>query len=166
MAAADSNGGGALARPPEVSGEPREAEPICEAWQLLFKLLRHFRSHWAGVHGQFDLTPVQGHVLALLEPGMPRPMSGLADLMGCDASNVTGLVDRLEMRRLLERRNAEHDRRVKMLALTAEGERLRSELMERLREPPEELRHLPRADQEALRDAVRRTLQAVGIPEE
>ena len=49
-------------------------------------------------------------------------MSGLAELLFCDASNVTGIADRLEARGLIERRSAGGDRRVKVLALTSAGE--------------------------------------------
>ena len=47
----------------------------------------------------------------------------------CDNSNVTGIADRLEAAGLVERRPAEHDRRVKTLVLTrrrASGVRARS----------------------------------------
>ena len=40
-------------------------------------------------------------------------MSALAHALHCDNSNVTGIVDRLEAAGLVERRAAEHDRRVK-----------------------------------------------------
>lgn len=42
-----------------------------------------------------------------------------------DPSNVTGIVDRLEARGLIERQHHATDRRVKHLALTPEGRRLR-----------------------------------------
>ncbi len=45
---------------------------------------------------------------------------------------LTGLVDRLHARGLLERRAGEADRRVKHLTLTAAGQRLRAELEARL----------------------------------
>ena len=55
-------------------------------------------------------------VLALLDE--PRPMGELAQHMHCDNSNMTGIVDRLAERGLVERRPAEGDRRVKLVALT------------------------------------------------
>jgi MarR family transcriptional regulator, organic hydroperoxide resistance regulator len=164
--AADGSGSRAARKPLARGQTEREGtEPICEAWRLLFSLLRSFRGRVGAVHAEFEVTPVQGHVLQLLEGG-PRPMSGLAEGLGCDASNVTGLVDRLEARGLVERRNAEHDRRVKLLALTVEGDRMRKALMDRLMEPPEAMLELPLADQKALRDALRRTLEAAGITPE
>ena len=51
---------------------------------------------------EFDLSGSQLHALYLL--GQPRSMGELAQRLVCDASNVTGLVDRLETRGLIERR--------------------------------------------------------------
>ena len=79
----------------------------------------------------------------------------MARWLTCDASNVTGIVDRLEARGLVERRPDPGDRRVKMLALTDEGVALRDEIVRRLAMPPEPLAALPRADQRALRDILR-----------
>ena len=66
----------------------------------------------------------------------PLPMRGLAALLVCDASNVTGIVDRLEARELVRREADPADRRVKMVMLTEEGERtvrlIRAELMSML----------------------------------
>jgi len=63
-------------------------------------------------------------------------MNGLAEALVCHASNVTGLVDKLEMRGLIERRSDESDRRVKMIALTRKGADVRARLVARLSEPP------------------------------
>jgi DNA-binding MarR family transcriptional regulator len=58
-------------------------------------------------------------------------MARLAETLSCDASNVTGLVDRLESRGLVERRPSQGDRRVKVLQLTSSGSRVRGELLRR-----------------------------------
>jgi MarR family transcriptional regulator, organic hydroperoxide resistance regulator len=68
----------------------------------------------------------------LIEPGRPLPMSRLADTLSCDASNVTGLIDRLESRGLLQRQPSTHDRRVKVLQLTPTGSRVRTQLLRRM----------------------------------
>jgi DNA-binding MarR family transcriptional regulator len=86
-------------------------------------------------------------------------MSGLAGALMCDASNVTGLVDRLEDRGLVERQSAPHDRRIKMLALTPAGARVRRELDARLGTAPPGLTALSPADQRALRDLLRRAVE-------
>ena len=73
-----------------------------------------------------DLTPIQAKVMLSL--GQPEPMRCLADELGCDPSNVTSLVDKLEERGLLTRAGAKEDRRVKVLAATAAGTKLREAL--------------------------------------
>src|ERR1700704_2114657 len=97
----------------------------CRAWQLLVRFFFAQRAHLPASGAEFDLSPVQCHVLHLIEPGRPLPMSRLADTLSCDASNVTGLVDRLEGRGLVQRQASARDRRVKDLHLTPTGARVR-----------------------------------------
>jgi DNA-binding MarR family transcriptional regulator len=85
-------------------------------------------------------------------------MRTLAALLGCDASNVTGIVDRLEARGLVTRRAAGHDRRVKELALTPDGVTARTLVIERLGEPPEPIARLSPSDQQALCTILRKAL--------
>lgn len=95
---------------------------------------------------ELDLTPAQAHLLLHLDPAHPVPMSELATALGCDASNVTGLVDRLEERKFIERRSASADRRVKMIAVTATGSKKRSRLLDRWYEAPPPIASLPERD--------------------
>ena len=74
------------------------------AWQLLVRFFFAQRERLPAAGDGLDLSPAQWHVLHLIEPEQPVPMGRLADTLGCDASNVTGLVDRLEARGLVERR--------------------------------------------------------------
>ena len=85
-------------------------------------------------------------------------MRELAVELVCDASNVTGLVDRLEKRGLLERRATEDDRRVKCVHLTPAGRRVREKLDRRFLEPPPAIAALNVADQNALREILDRAL--------
>jgi len=107
----------------------------CRAWQLLVKFFFAQREHLppGGPAGtDAGLSPAQCHVLHLIEPGRPLPMRQLAETLSCDASNVTGLVDRLEERGLVARRPSAQDRRVKELQLTPAGTRLRASLLRRM----------------------------------
>jgi len=104
----------------------------CRAWQLLMKFFFAQRAHLPSSGARFDLSPIQCHVLHLLEPRRPLPMSRLAGTLSCDASNVTGLVDRMESRGLVRRRSSPEDRRVKVLQLTATGARLRTQLLRQM----------------------------------
>src|SRR6186997_1841883 len=108
----------------------------CEAWQLLIQLFFAERANLPPLAAALELSPAQCHVLHLIEPGRPMPMGQLAETLACDASNVTGLVDRLESRGLVRRRPSAADRRVKVLDLTPKGSRLRAVLVDRMTAPP------------------------------
>ena len=110
----------------------RSEHDACRAWQLLMKFFFAQREHLPSSEGEFDLSPIQCHVLHLIEPGRPLPMSRLAETLSCDASNVTGLVDRLESRGLVRRQPSPEDRRVKALQLTPRGARMRAQLLRRM----------------------------------
>ncbi len=127
------------------------ADPVaCRAWQLLMRFFFAQRGHLPACGAEFDLSAVQCHVLHLIEPGRPMPMGRLAETLSCDASNVTGLVDRLESRGLVERRPSSGDRRVKVLDLTATGSRLRTQLLRRMAGRPFPLSRLSPREQRAL----------------
>lgn len=104
--------------------------------------------------GELDLSTTQAQALMLLDPEDPRPMSDMAATLHCDRSNVTGIVDRLEARGLVERRPGAHDRRVKVLSLTEAGLAARQRAQAPLHEAPPELRALPVARQRLLRDVL------------
>jgi MarR family transcriptional regulator, organic hydroperoxide resistance regulator len=136
------------------------ASPASEAWALMFDLMHASKRRFFAVASEFELSPPQVMALRLLDPEQPRPMSELADALHCDNSNVTGIVDRLEDRGLVERRLAARDRRVKMLAVTPKGAAIRARLARRLDEPPEPLARLSPEDQLVLRDILRRAFAA------
>src|SRR5436309_2716928 len=110
----------------------RAESDACRTWQLLMRLFFAQRAHLPASGADFDLSTIQCHVLHLIEPGRPLPMSRLAGTLSCDASNVTGLVDRLESRGLVRRQSSPEDRRVKVLQLTATGARLRTQLLRQM----------------------------------
>ena len=117
-----------------------------EAWMAMLEFFfSKARPRMLELWREFDLMPPQQMTLGLLLSA-PRPMGELAQLMHCDNSNITGLVDRLTERGLVERLPAEGDRRVKLVALTAAGRDLAEELARRRAEPPEEIAALSQAD--------------------
>jgi MarR family transcriptional regulator, organic hydroperoxide resistance regulator len=137
----------------------RRASPAGEAWALMHELFHASRRRFLAVASEFELSPPQVRALGVLDPDRPVPMSELAEALHCDNSNVTGIVDRLEDRGLVERRSATHDRRVKMLAVTPRGAEIRERLAERLEQPPTPLANLSPEDQRTLRDIMRRALE-------
>jgi DNA-binding MarR family transcriptional regulator len=131
----------------------------CEAWELLLKFFFSQRANLPPVAAEFQLSPAQCHLLHLMQPGQSVPMGRLADTLACDASNVTGLVDRLESRGIVRRRPSEEDRRVKALELTAVGIRLRDIVLERMTKPPKTLDRLSPEDQRALVKILKQLLE-------
>jgi DNA-binding MarR family transcriptional regulator len=102
----------------------RQDDAAGRAWQLLVKFFFAQRDRLPSFGQEFELSPAQCHVLHLIEPDRPLPMGRLAETLGCDASNVTGLVDRLEARGLVRRTTDASDARRIHLALTEAGRRV------------------------------------------
>ena len=122
----------------------------CDAWHLLMQFFFAQRANLPSLAAELELSPAQCHVLHQIEPGRPIPMGRLAETLACDASNVTGLVDRLESRGLVRRRAAAADRRVKVLELTPAGERLRAEMLRHMTGQPLPLASLTADERRAL----------------
>ncbi|MET8508827.1 MarR family transcriptional regulator [Streptomyces sp. NPDC004787] len=99
-----------------------------------------------------NLTASQGKALTVLRRG-PAAMRALAETLTCDASNMTGIIDRLEKRGLVRREADAADRRVKNVILTAEGERVSDAIRARM--------HLTRDGLERLDDEERRSLHTL-----
>lgn len=137
---------------------PARPSAASEAWVLLHELVASQRGRVMCISSEFDLAPGQMMALKWLDPQTPVPMRELASAMSCDNSNVTGIIDRLEDRGLVERRAAPHDRRVKMLVVTPAGADLRRRIKARLSEPPEPLLRLDAEEQRLLRDLLRKAL--------
>jgi DNA-binding MarR family transcriptional regulator len=133
--------------------------PPGDPWTLLVRLFFAQRSSLPPLAAELELSPTQCHVLHLIEPDRPIPMGQLAETLACDASNVTGLVDRLESRGLVRRRPSSGDRRVKVLVLTPTGERLRALLRDRMTAPPPTLQRLSAREQRALVRILERLLE-------
>jgi DNA-binding MarR family transcriptional regulator len=143
-----------------LAGEIGRTDPGSEAWSLMHWLMVTNKQRLFAVAHEFDLAPQQMIALRMLGSG-PRKMSELAQALFCDNSNVTGIVDRLEERGLVRRKSAKTDRRVKLLVLTKEGERMRVELTKRMAEPPPPIASLSEKDQRALRDILKRAVADV-----
>ena len=133
--------------------------PAHEAQQLFFEIGMETRKLVIARLSELGLTFPLAHALRVLDPDRPRPMRELAEELFCDASNVTALADRLEGKGLAERQPDPGDRRVKALALTPDGNRLRGRVFEIMSEPPPPIAALPAADQRGLRDILRRAVE-------
>lgn len=79
---------------------------------------------------EYDLTPLQATTLAFVDKDHPKPMNTFQKLYNCDASNVTGIVDGLEEKKLAIRGEHPEDRRVKTILLTPEGVAVQERLID------------------------------------
>lgn len=113
----------AQARGPEVGPDPVTGEIVA----ALFRLVDELKAHFDAVAASFGLTTTQA--LALRDLERPLAMARLAGTLRCEPSNVTAMAGRLEARGLAERRPLAGDRRVRQLALTDAGRRLRQEFV-------------------------------------
>jgi DNA-binding MarR family transcriptional regulator len=125
-----------------------------EAWKRMFDFFMRTGVQRGRVLAKMGLTPNDSRALSALDVAGGRTMRSLADEWGCDASNATWIVDRLEKRGLAERRAMVGDRRVKLVVLTPAGAKTRQKLLEGMYEAPPELVALPRASLEVLRSAL------------
>jgi DNA-binding MarR family transcriptional regulator len=130
-----------------------------EVVELIGSVVARYHEEYEEAAAGHALTGAQAKLLSLLSLE-PLPMRKLAQRLKCEPSNVTGIVDRLESRGLVERRPDPADRRVKLAAATAEGRRVARSLRESLRFAREPLAGLSEAERVALRDALRRMLDA------
>jgi DNA-binding MarR family transcriptional regulator len=104
-------------------------------YRALMELLRTADTVWNASRAFFerwDLSPSQFNVLNLLHinpAGLSQTDLSLQLIM--HRSNLTGLVDRLEKRGLVARREVAADRRAYSVVLTASGTRLLREILPR-----------------------------------
>lgn len=94
-----------------------QAKEILNAY---LRVSQHMSRQFRAYFGQQDLTFPQALVLSALHEEGSVPISRLAQLTGSANSTVSGIVDRLERLRLVERTRSEQDRRVIYVALTPE----------------------------------------------
>jgi DNA-binding MarR family transcriptional regulator len=131
---------------------PKSREAIAaEVWRLIFDLIVTTAPERDAFIRRLGLSAAESRALASLDPGHGRPMRVLAREWGCDPSNATWLVDRLELQGLAARETVAADRRVKAVVLTPKGARLRKRLIKAFYKPPPALAALSRRDLESLR---------------
>ena len=143
--------------------ESQEAQSsAAEAWALLHTLFGQHRRRFLVAASELELHPAQAG--ALLQLAAPLPMNELAARLGCDNSNVTGLIDRLEVRGFVTRQPSSDDRRVKHLVLTVAGRRLRERMLARVGQPTRGFLQLSAAEHRQLGDLLRRVLEEEAAP--
>ena len=83
-----------------------------------------------------ELTYAQAKLIWRLEPGDTPSVKEAARRCGVDPSNQSTVIEQLADRGLVTTRPAHHDRRVRIVRLTADGVRLRRRLLACLSQNP------------------------------
>ncbi|ADJ49510.1 MarR family transcriptional regulator [Amycolatopsis mediterranei S699] len=135
------------------------ADPITEdVVALLGRIVDRFVESYEAAAAAQGLTTVQAKVLVALDE--PLPMHRIAEKLKSERSNVTGIIDRLEARGLVERRPGERDRRIKNIVATPAGAELARNFRRALGFAAEPLAALVPADRVRLRDLLARMVDA------
>ncbi len=134
-----------------MSGEP---EPREEIVTRLMDLFAQTLNHQGTCLESLELTYSQAKLLWRLEAGDTPSLKELARRCGVDPSNLAGIVDQLAARKLVVSRPAVHDKRVRIVRLTADGVRLRRKLVACLARNPS-IQALPRDRQRLLLEILR-----------
>lgn len=112
---------------PSTDGEslsPSDPELRAALGAALTRVLMRQRADYASDLARDGVSAAQVSVLMKLRLYGDLSITGLASLMGMGLPNVTGIVDRLEERGLVERRRDPDDRRVVHVRLTDAGCRI------------------------------------------
>lgn len=125
--------------------------------QLIGAVVGRYHEEYELAASRHALTGAQAKVLGLLSLE-PMPMRRIARKLKCEPSNVTGIIDRLEARGLVERRPDPDDRRVKLAAPTERGRETARQLRDGLDFAREPLAGLSRAERLVLRDLLIRVV--------
>jgi DNA-binding MarR family transcriptional regulator len=128
----------------------------------LMGVMHAMKDHVATLAARFDLTPSQLAALAHLDE--PMSQRELAASLHFDASNVTDIVDRLETRGLVVRTVDPHDRRVRRIVRTPEGDALRRKALDEALATAPTVAPLTQAEQRQLCDLLGKIAEPVELP--
>ncbi|MDA0635922.1 MarR family transcriptional regulator [Nonomuraea sp. MCN248] len=93
-----------------------------EAEAVLFDLVDVYDRAYEAAAAELSLTSAQACLLGRLDER--RGMGALAEELGCDASNITQIVARLEALGLVTREPHPRDRRARLVARTSRGDEI------------------------------------------
>ncbi|MER5252663.1 MarR family transcriptional regulator [Streptomyces sp. NPDC002855] len=100
-----------------------------ELYDCLFAIRAQVHGELKELAREAGLTDTQTDALWRLSRGREMTARRLADLLQCDASTATSMIDRLEKRGLVRRVPHPIDRRAKVIQLTPEGCALRDRVI-------------------------------------
>lgn len=98
---------------------------------MLMVLLMAVKRQVVAVGGEYGLSNVQTIIVGYIIPDEGCTMRKLSSIMGCDASNITGIVDGLESKGIVSRHSMPGDRRVKVLQFEPYGKKVQNDIVKR-----------------------------------
>ncbi len=110
------------------SEEDRRRRLGSEISRLMGGLVRGFRGSFSSCAERIGLAPGEAQLLWLLGETGDASTGGLAGRLGVDPANASTLLTKLERRGLIRREPAEHDRRRRVVSLTAAGRKQKEAL--------------------------------------
>ena len=94
---------------------------LSEVFELIDQTAKNLRNIQRQTVSDSGLTPPQYAVLHLLWEQDERPFKEFADFLVCSRATITGIIDTLERKGLVERKTNPEDRRSLLATLTEEG---------------------------------------------
>lgn len=143
-----------------MTDEPADADGALarETVSLTLVLAERLRQRYADTAAELGLTAIQAKVLSRLSADKPRSMRAIAAQLHVDPANLTAIIDKLEVRGLIERHEAAGDRRAKVLVITPAGSTICGAFHAALGADPGSLAGQPADRVRRLRDALREIL--------
>jgi DNA-binding MarR family transcriptional regulator len=140
--------------------QPRRDPLSDELVDLISRIVSRYTAEYEATAARHDLTTIQAKVLIIATE--PVPMHHLAERLNSERSNVTGIVDRLEARQLVERQPDPRDRRIKNVVATAAGRAAARSIERTLRYASDPFTALNTAEREQLRALLTRIADSPG----
>jgi DNA-binding MarR family transcriptional regulator len=98
----------------------------------IHKASRQVARHLESTCSTLDVLPPEGHLLTYLASYAPASVGELVRVFGFKGSTLTSMLDRLQERRLITRRDNPADRRSLLIDITAAGERVAASLRKQI----------------------------------
>lgn len=96
--------------------------------RLIYLTSQTMRNYVERILRPYDLTGEQAHLLKSMDISVGRPQSELCELVGKTPANITRILDRLEKKDLIIRRDNPDDRRSSLVFQTQSGRSLSAEV--------------------------------------
>ena len=133
-----------------------------EAELAMFDFVDAYDRAYETAAEKHGLTAAQACVLGRLT--QPRGMRELADELGCDASNITQIIARLEARGLVRRHTGANDRRSRQIIRTPQGTALYTDFEKSFEFARSAIANLSAQEQDQLAALLRKALRARETP--